>query len=141
MRRDHARVRRHVAGAELRQLVRLRVEPAERLEAGESLVRGQRARRQRDGLVRAELRREDKDAHLLDLRVVGRRAAVHVRRDLRGARAVILRHARGLESQHSLPLPRTHTWVRRSDTQMNLRRRFFGRTYVRPVSLSSSDET
>eukprot|EP00964_Phaeocystis_antarctica_P078146 scaffold48598_cov65-Phaeocystis_antarctica.AAC.1 len=77
-----ARVRRHVDGRELRQLVGLRVHPAERLHALEVLVLGQHGGRVHH-LVRAPLRHHDHAAHLLDLRVVGRRDAVEVARDLR----------------------------------------------------------
>mmetsp|Transcript_39072 Transcript_39072/g.85881 ORF Transcript_39072/g.85881 Transcript_39072/m.85881 type:complete len:419 (+) Transcript_39072:398-1654(+) len=74
-------VGRHVVRRELRQLVGLRVQPAERLHALEVLVVRQHAR-QVHRLVRAPLRDHDNAADLLDLRVIRRRDAVHVPGDL-----------------------------------------------------------
>lgn len=75
-------MRRHVRGGELRQLVRLRVDPAQRLHAAQVLVLWQGSG-QVDCLVRAPLRHEHNAADLFDLRIVGRRDPVQVRRDLR----------------------------------------------------------
>mmetsp|Transcript_31891 Transcript_31891/g.87333 ORF Transcript_31891/g.87333 Transcript_31891/m.87333 type:complete len:766 (-) Transcript_31891:1916-4213(-) len=77
-----ARVRRHVGGRQLRQLVGLRVDPPERLHALEVLVLGQRVG-QVHRLVGAPLRHHHAAAHLLHLRVVRRRDSVEEARDLR----------------------------------------------------------
>ena len=71
----------HVLGRELRQLVRLRVYPAERLHLLQVLVLRQHVRHLHE-LMRAQLRHEHNAAYLLDLRVVGRTDAVHVAGDL-----------------------------------------------------------
>mmetsp|Transcript_13958 Transcript_13958/g.40458 ORF Transcript_13958/g.40458 Transcript_13958/m.40458 type:complete len:470 (-) Transcript_13958:5660-7069(-) len=79
---EHLGVRRHVLRRHLRQLVWLRVQPAERLQVGQVVVLRE-ARRQVYLLVVAPLRRHHDAADLLDLRVVGRADAVHVAGDLR----------------------------------------------------------
>ena len=80
--REEARVRCHVRGAQLRQLVRLRVQPAEWLEILQVLVRRQ-CGRQLDCLMGAHLRRQHQTAHFLNARVVTRRNAIDERPDLR----------------------------------------------------------
>ena len=74
-------MRRYVLRRQLRQLVRLRVHPAERLQVFEVLVLRQ-LDGQVDRLVRSPLRRHHDAANLLHLRIVRRTDAVQVAGDL-----------------------------------------------------------
>mmetsp|Transcript_63136 Transcript_63136/g.136700 ORF Transcript_63136/g.136700 Transcript_63136/m.136700 type:complete len:725 (-) Transcript_63136:4486-6660(-) len=80
--RQHAGVECHVLRAEVRLLVGLRVDPAERLQVAEVVVVRQLLR-QRHRVVRADLRHHDHAPDLLHLGVVRRRDAVEVGGDLR----------------------------------------------------------
>mmetsp|Transcript_3094 Transcript_3094/g.10259 ORF Transcript_3094/g.10259 Transcript_3094/m.10259 type:complete len:235 (-) Transcript_3094:6239-6943(-) len=79
---QNLRVRAHVPGRELRRLVRLGVQPPERLQVFEVIVLRQRLRHVHPGVV-PPLRRHHDASNFLHLRVIRRRHAVHVPRDLR----------------------------------------------------------
>ena len=82
---QQARVEDDVGRRQLRRLGALRVQPAERLEVLEARVVGVVGdlQRQLHALLRAGLRHHGDAANLLDVRVVGRRDAVHEAGDLR----------------------------------------------------------
>lgn len=78
---QYPRVARQILRRQLRKLIRLRVEPAQRLQVVQELVLGQRCG-QMYLLMRSPLRRHHYTANLLHLRIVGRAHAVHVAGDL-----------------------------------------------------------
>mmetsp|Transcript_39065 Transcript_39065/g.93686 ORF Transcript_39065/g.93686 Transcript_39065/m.93686 type:complete len:373 (-) Transcript_39065:1226-2344(-) len=81
----HPSVERHVLRAQVRLLVGLRVDPAQRLQPRQhgAVARVGQRRRQADALVRAHLRHHGDAVDLLHLRVVRRRHAEQVARHLR----------------------------------------------------------